>query len=341
MRDVSPGGSTPSRRLVVAGGLGLIGTAVVSLSGCGIRLEDDAPRVPLLPTRTPLAGEDAMLALLAAVRSAADSAVSPPSSLAGLVQPLHEQQATVLHDALRSRGVPEADLTPSPTATATGTPTTTPTGTPVATPSPSGSNSAPSTTLDALESVVIEAGAGLDDAEEELRPMLLGILAQAHAGLDLAGHPAPPPTDESSSDSAGSAWTDVTPVATLITAIRRATYFTQIAAARSTKDQRAAMLRDLAALATVTRELVGTAGDRAPEPELGLPLPHAVTTDEEARRLAAESAGDLLAAWGGELATLADGSPEAAFSDVPRWLGTVAAVAHRRGVALTAFPGLK
>ena len=47
--------SLPTRRSAVrAGGLGAM---VLALSACGIRLESDAPRIPLVPTRTPRPGE--------------------------------------------------------------------------------------------------------------------------------------------------------------------------------------------------------------------------------------------------------------------------------------------
>ena len=68
MRDVTSTGLPPSRRLVTAGALGAL---VAVLSGCGIRLEDDAPRVPLVPTRSRIEGEDALVRLLAALDRAA------------------------------------------------------------------------------------------------------------------------------------------------------------------------------------------------------------------------------------------------------------------------------
>src|SRR5512134_42930 len=59
VRDGMP--CAPGRRTVLAA-LGLAAVAV-PLSACGIRLEDDAPRVPLIPTREPIRGEGLLLGL--------------------------------------------------------------------------------------------------------------------------------------------------------------------------------------------------------------------------------------------------------------------------------------
>lgn len=56
--------SPPSRRLVLAGALA---AGVTTLSGCGVRLEDDAPHIPFVPTREPIPGESALLAMLGAL----------------------------------------------------------------------------------------------------------------------------------------------------------------------------------------------------------------------------------------------------------------------------------
>ena len=100
------------------------------------------------------------------------------------------------------------------------------------------------------------------------------------------------------------------------------------------------MLAAIARHASLTAEVVEAAGATAPVPELGYALPQPVTTPGEATALATQTRSTLLAAWGAELAAVTVGDPEAAFGDVPRWLGSVAAEAHRGGTPLTAFPGL-
>lgn len=51
----------PTRRLVLTGALALSAGA---LTGCGVRLEDDAPDLPLVPRREPIPAESALLAVL-------------------------------------------------------------------------------------------------------------------------------------------------------------------------------------------------------------------------------------------------------------------------------------
>ncbi|WP_338751456.1 hypothetical protein [Janibacter alittae] len=58
--------SPPSRRLVLVGALA---AGVTTLGGCGVRLEDDAPHIPFVPTREPVPGESAMLAMLGSLEA--------------------------------------------------------------------------------------------------------------------------------------------------------------------------------------------------------------------------------------------------------------------------------
>lgn len=357
MRDVTSAGQGPSRRLAMAGALG---AGVALLAGCGIRLEDDAPRVPLVPARSPIDGEDALVRLLAALQSGALAPVDPAVPVSALLPALHARQATVLHDALRKRGVP-ADELPSATASpsATGTPQASPTTSPTASPStsPSASPTVPVTkvTVAVTENAILTAGGAVAAAEADLRPMLLATLAQAHAALDLAGAgpastagptamsatPTPTPTSTPTPTTTPT-WARPQVVAPLVTAARTATYFLQVAAARSPKAIRSAWLVDLDGLHSLTAEMVEAAGTSAPDPVLGLPLPHPVTTPAEATTLATEALSTLLTSFGAQLPTLCEGDADAAaaFSVVPRWLGTVAAQAHRHGVPLAPFPGL-
>ncbi|CAN7487187.1 hypothetical protein [Knoellia sp. LjRoot47] len=346
MRDVTPSATTPTRRLVTAGALG---TVLLALTGCGIRLEDDAPRVPLVPTREPIEAEDALLRLLAAVQSAA---VAPFAAdpLAALLPTLHARQATVLHDALRQRGVPESAL-PSASPSASGTRTG---AAPGATASPSSSASPRATvarrTVSDVESSVLAAAPGLEGAEADLRPALVALLGQVHAAsllspaaaeVDSAGAASPTPTaTPSPTPSTPSVWSTPALLAPLVTATRRATFLLEVAAARSPKVVRAAWLSDIDDLGALTADLVTAAGDAAPPPDLGQTLPRPVTTPAEARTLAAEAMTTLLASTGGALRGLTDAEPDTAFAVVPGWLGTVAAAAHRHGTRLTAFPGL-
>lgn len=336
MRDVTSTGPAPSRRLVA---LGTVGGVLVALTGCGIRLEDDAPHVPLLPERSPIEGEQALLRLLAAVQEAALAPVDPTSPVSPLLAPLHRTQATVLHDALRQRGVPEDEL-PSPTQTPQ-TPAATPpavTALPSSTASPSSATPNPTpapTGVAAVESRVIAAGAGCAGAAQDLRPTLVAILGQAHAAVDLVGAEL-----ATSQGSAPPTWSTPEVLVPLVTAVRTSTYYLEVAAARSTRSVRDDWAVGINHLERLTAELVAAIGDGAPAPELGRALPHPVTTPAEAATLATEALSTLLSTFGSTLRSLTDADPESAFVVVPRWLGTVAAQARRHGVPLTAFPGL-
>ncbi|KRE41862.1 hypothetical protein [Knoellia sp. Soil729] len=338
MREVTPPGTpSPSRRVVA---LGALGVAVASLTGCGIRLEDDAPHVPLVPDRSPIPGEQALLHLLSAVHAAALAPVDPRTPLSPLLAPLHRTQATVLHDALRQRGVPEDELpsgtpTPTPSLTSSAPPQASTTTASSPTPSSTGSPPPPPPTQAvAIEETIISAGAGCAEAAEDLRPTVVAILGQAHAAVDLAGPGFSAPT------TAPPTWSTPEVLVPLLEAVRTSTYDLQVAAARSSRSVRDEWAVGIGRLERLTAELVAAIGDGAPAPDLGRPLPHPVTTAAEAATLATEALSTVLSTFGRTLRSLTDADPEAAFAVVPGWLGTVAAQARRHGVPLTAFPGL-
>ncbi len=79
----------PNRRLVLTGALTL---SAAALTGCGVRLEDDAPDIPFIPERDPIPGEAALLAVLGALEAS-----TGPSS---------QERATSLHQALEQAQVP-------------------------------------------------------------------------------------------------------------------------------------------------------------------------------------------------------------------------------------------
>lgn len=333
MGDPTPPATTPTRRLVTLGTLGVLATG---LSGCGIRLEDDAPRVPLVPTREPIPAEESLLRLFGAVRAASLAPVDVSTPLSAALAGLHRRQAEVLRDALRQRGVPQQALDaapPTPTPTPS-TPTPTSTSSAAPTSSPSVAQTRPRPTAPSVEASILGAARGCAAAETVLRPPLIALLGQAHAATELVNG------SRAAAPSTSPAWPTPELLAPLIEATRRATYFLEVAAARSPgKDQRAAR-EGIARIELLTAEIVEAAGDAAPVPELGYPLAQPVTTPAQAAALATRTRSTLLSAFGAELAALTVGEADAAFADLPRWLGSVAAEAHRGGTALTAFPGL-
>lgn len=341
MRDSTRRALGPSRRVVTAG---VMGAGALVLAGCGIRLEDDAPRVPLVPTRSPIDGETALVTLLGAVRDAAAAPVDPTAPLSPRLAPLHRRQATVLHDALRQRGVPAAELAPTPTSTPSGPSTagpsasTTASGGASSSPAPTGASASPTpsppSTLTAVESAVVAAGKGGEQAPPDLRPTVVALLGLSHAALELTtGNAAPSPDAEPS-------WTAPDGLVPLVESLHRSTYLLQVAAARGPAQARGDALDVIARIEDVTREVVVAAGSSAPAPELGYALPQPVGTPAQATALATQTFAGLLETFGASLGKLTETDPGPVFELLPRWLGTVAAQAQRTGIPLTPFPGL-
>ena len=48
---------------------GALAVATTALTGCGVRLEDDAPDLPFVPRREPIPAEQALLAVLGALEA--------------------------------------------------------------------------------------------------------------------------------------------------------------------------------------------------------------------------------------------------------------------------------
>jgi hypothetical protein len=307
----------PARRALLLGAL----AAVPALAGCGVRLEDDAPRVPLIPTREPVAGEGLLTALTRDTLRLAGLAAATPGTLAADLAPLHVRQHTVLRDALLARGVPaEALGMPAPS------PTTSPS------PSPTTSAGADKEAVATLADAEGSAAAGADrfmTVEADLRVPVAALHAQRFAAGWLLGGTAPRvPTDSVAGDV----------VEELAAHTAGAIYLVEVAAARSSGAQRrrARATRDV--LAALLADQV--AGGSRPEDSLGVPLPFTVRTAADAARLARTALTTLRDAHGARLEPLLEGSGGAGWSAATRWLGTVEAECHRWGVPLAAFPGL-
>ena len=132
----SPAPRWSRRALLAVAGLG----AAAALTGCRVRLEDDAPRVPLLPTRAPIPDEGALLQALADTRDLQAAAAAlggartaTPARLAAA----HARQVAVLEQVLRSARVPQASWAASPPPPSPApTPTPTSSGSPAPRPKP-------------------------------------------------------------------------------------------------------------------------------------------------------------------------------------------------------------
>ncbi|HET7822956.1 MAG TPA: hypothetical protein VFL10_15655 [Ornithinibacter sp.] len=300
------------RRTVVAG----LFAVVLPTAGCGIRLEDDAPRVPLVPTRTPVPAEPELVALTRDTATLAALASTVPGALAADLATLHRRQHTVLRSTLVADGVPATALDATPSASPT------PTASPTATP---GSR----TRLAAAEAASAAGAAGFAGVEDDLRATVASLHAQRYAAASLLrGRPPAVPSEPVGGDRVG----------TLATSTAGAVYFLEVVSARSTAGQRARSDTTLAALRGLLADQ--QAGGARADTSLGHPLPFPVDDAADAARLARQSLTTLRTGYGEHLAPVVASDGGAGLAALARWLGTVEVEAHRWGVALEPFPGL-
>jgi len=304
------------RRTVVAG----VVAAVLPTAGCGIRLEDDAPRVPLVPTRTPVPAEAELVALTRGTAALAELAATVPGAVAADLATLHRRQHTVLRSTLLADGVPAADLDAAPSASPTAT----------ATSSPSATTTGGRAALAAAEGASAATAAGFAGVSDDLRATIASLHAQRYAAAALlSGRPPTVPLDPVGGDQ----------VSALATAASAAVYFLEIVSARSTGAQRDRSDATLAALRDLRADQL--AGGAQPDDSLGHPLPFPVDDAAAAARLARASLTTLRAAYGEHLGPIVASDGGRGLAALTRWLGTVEVEAHRWGVDLEPFPGLE
>jgi hypothetical protein len=306
-------GRVTRRALVGAGGLVLLGLA----SGCGIRLEDDAPRLPLLPgpTRAPVADEAMLLRALAEARSLAALAravAGHRGDLPDRLARLHRQQATTLQRMLTGAGVPVP----------TGSPDATPSARPVRRRGDLARLEARAVSASALERL---GTAGPSEA-----PVLGAMTAQrAAAAVVLGGDVRWPATPGLARDTAAS----------LLKATRPAVYAFEVVAAQTDHALRQKAGVTLDALRSQRDRLERAAGAAAPPPAIGYDLPFPVHDAAAATRLARWVLGRLvpqvavlLGAAAGDRDTL---------TAVVHALADGVALGERWQVPLEPFPGLR
>ena len=335
------------RRTAVAGA---VATMALALAGCGVRLEDDAPPLPLIPTRDPVPAEPALLWLLADCRDLAERE-GPHTGLYG-------EQTAVLRSALYRAGVPietldevvaprasstteEASATPAP-----GVVTTSPVP-PAAPPEPTpqGGTATPSggPTRVADDGPRADPGAALERVDDlagcgpGIFPLVMSLLAQRSAVILVAGPDSPrgPAHDEVR------IWTYPHLAGPFAGATDAAVYGFEIVAAQSRESRRESALTTLADLRRVRREQTVRAGGEVSPPAFGYPLPFPVDSEESAQRLAVHVLDGLADTLGGLLLTVTGAAQEDTAADVVAWLGAAAAHGSAWGVPLTAFPGMR
>ena len=347
----------PARRAVLTGGLGAasLGLAALSLAACGIRLEDDAPRVPLVPTRKPVPGEAFMVALWhssSLLGEQAGALGGAASALPARIAALHRRQVDVLGAELSRLGVPQKVLDDAKAAaTATSGPSTT--GPSTTGPSPTSTSSATAsgaTTGGSSSGADPTTGGGPEglaaaeraDAEPDAFTSLAAVpaavaslfgaaLAQRLAAAQLLGGTSP--------TTPAPTWEASTVAASFLSTTRAAVYAFEIVAAQSRGGAQqtlaASTLTSLQARARVQESLAGSSAAPAP---LGYDLPTPVSTPAAARTLAVSTLTGLRSACALEVA--AAGQDPGPLASAVQWLADTEVLASRWGVALAPFPGL-
>jgi len=338
--------SCPTRRDVLALGarFGAGALVSVSLTACGIRLEDDAPRGAGEPSRRPVRGESFLLALRRhSIDLAAEATAlgGPAKALPARLAALHRRQSEVLRTELLRLGVPasvvDGSAAPSGTATTTAKTTAASTGTGPTGAAPSGPAPTASGTTGPRALAASEAGdlgpaavADLAGVPADVLPLAGALLAQRAAAAALLGTPATWPEPS---------WSAPSLAASYLQGTRAAVYAFQVVAAQSpTGAQRALARTTLAVLEARQARQESLAGAAAAPPPLAYPLPFAVTTPAAARKLAAHVLTELLAAVARDLGST--GGEVGPLGAVVQWLADTEVLASRWGVALAPFPGL-
>jgi len=332
---------SPSRRIALRWSVVATGSAIL-LSGCGIRLEEDAPHVPLIPERTPIPQEANLVALLHHMQSL--RAAVPAEYAAGLAR-----QVEVLDSALRQAGVPQELLaapSPSdaePTAPSSGTSASTGSSPTSATSSAqepgSGSSSTSATTTDPAKPDAVGLALVASSAAQEVLPGAASALRPTLAAMTVSWDLLRQSLDSNATQMAlHPGKLPQAAALTLLSAAREAVYGLEVAAARSGGATRKRAIASLQTVRGRVSVLEGQLGDSAPATPSAYTLPLSVSDDSTARRLIRHLTAGLVTACG---ATLPEGTadPKTALASAG-WLWESAALDAEWGAPWSAFPGL-
>jgi Domain of unknown function (DUF4439) len=309
------------RSLLVA----LLAGSVTALSGCQVRLEEDAPRVPGLPTHQPIPDEQALLTARRAalqLQELAGGLGASSTPLTTLLATLHGRQVDVFESVLRSGGVPVAEI-----SAATSAPPTSAGGTPAPTAVPRGVPQLIALEAEGLSAQALTELAGIS----EDRVALFGSMtAQRATAVRLLGGRLP--------DAGAPTGPTGEVAAAQLKAIRSAVYGFEVVVAQIDRAHRNAAATTLDVLQAIVTSLERLAGPAAQPIPLGYTLPFRVSTPATALRLATHLMRALRAAIASQLPAVS--GDEAGLTGTVRVLTDVCIQAVIWQVPLTAFPGL-
>jgi hypothetical protein len=328
----------PGRRVVLGGALG----AVMGLgTGCRIRLEDDAPQLPLVPTREPIPAEAALLWLLADSGALARATAERADDYAA--------QVAVLRTALLRAGVPVETVdsrlrahvtdptTPTDVADSESPPEDRTTAVPTAEGEPQAAE-APGEEPDDPAGAALARIDELSRCGAGLFPLVTSVLAQRWAVVTDAGGE---PSDIARLPEPARLWRFPHLAIPFGAASQAAAYGLEVVAAQTGDDLRVAAEESLGAVRRLLREQSARSGGSLDDPAAGYVLPFEVASEESAQRLATHVLAGLVDAYGGLLATVTGTPQQDVAVDVVSWLGTAAALGAAWEVPVAAFPGLR
>ena len=310
-------GHTPTRRAVLRTAA-LAGIAAPLLAACDVRLEDDAPTIPLLQRKS-VPDEAVLVELVRRTAALAQTAgrVEKPTDTVGRLAGLHQTQTGVVRARLTSAGVPN-HVIDGPTTSAT-TSTAAVSAPPDATPQDLAAGES------ALVAALLPVLATVTAAN---RAVVSSVVASCGAAVELLGAAVTWPTADPLPPSAA---------VPLLDGTRSAAYAFQVVAAQTGGDLRTVAIATHTDLSARAAELLAMAGPSAPPEPLGYALPFAVTAPDVATRLANQVLTTLVAGGLAPLATLPEGS--SATTTLVRLLVGAQRLGRGWGVAPIPFPG--
>lgn len=313
----------PSRRTVLWGGCRLAAVAATAaLGGCSIRLQDDAPDIPLLQRRS-IPDEAALIAEFHLATSLSQMAgrIPLPTALVTQLTRIHATQAQVVHGLLSRGGVPDHVITGAAATATASVPTSA-----VSAPPPATVAQLTAAEAAAVSAEVLAVVAGATEAN---RSVLASVAAQRAAATGLLGGPV--------------TWPDADPLAPpsaarLLEATRPVVYAFEVVAAQLAGDKRLPALATLAALRVRDGELTAAAGASATADPLGYALPYPVTSPDLAHRLAGEVLTRLVEGGLELVPVLPAGSTS--LTAIVRLQAQAQSLAHDWGATPVPFPGM-
>lgn len=300
----SPRSQLLRRRAILAA---LAAGSLGSLTGCGIRLERDAPRIPGIETQAPPADQAPLRRLAIQLDAAIDTAALNPAAWPTKLGTIHRAQRTRLTQVMATQG-----MTP-----------------PARTPQPTGPTVDPAGLFSVEQAGARQAGSWANISAPNL-PMVAAITATESAGARMLGH----------GIEVGGGTVPKTPVVqAILPSLRAATYALEVVVAKTPVKQRPKGEPTLTFLHATRATWEASLGKDLPAPPDGYALPVQPTTDAGRHQLAQQLLGDLIDSCAANI--LATRGDTGSFIGLVNTWADATASLWSWGAPPTPFPGLK